>query len=134
MSFDESTLDSVFKKTDGRCHICKKHLVRDHHGLRGANGAWTVDHSRARARGGTDHLNNLLPACARCNTRKSTCTSRTARGWHGHTRAPLSREKRQEQRVLGALTGGVLGAIFLGGGLPLVALSALAGAAIADDE
>jgi 5-methylcytosine-specific restriction endonuclease McrA len=51
-------------------------LAFTNYGKRGARAAWEVDHSRAKANGGTDHLNNLMPACIPCNREKGTLTSR----------------------------------------------------------
>lgn len=65
--------------------------------------------------GGTDRLNNLYPACIDCNLDKGTRTTRTARGWHGRRKAPLSREKRRQAKtwrgVIGGLIGGALGSL-----------------------
>lgn len=69
-----------------------------------------MEHSRPRARGGTDHGNNLYAACIGCNLKKSTVSTRTARGWHGRRRAPLSRERRIEAKRSAAVAWGTLGA------------------------
>ena len=72
-----------------------------------------MEHSVPRSKGGTDHLNNLFPACVGCNHDKSNRTTRTARGWNGKTRAPMSPEKRKQAKtengILGALGGGAVG-------------------------
>lgn len=114
---DPDRLERIYRRTDGQCHICRKKLSLVNYGRVGQRGAWHIDHSRARAKGGSDHLNNLFAACIGCNLDKGTFTSRKARASHGHPRAPLSRERKEEARnsrtVVGAgaglLVGGALG-------------------------
>jgi 5-methylcytosine-specific restriction endonuclease McrA len=48
---------AVLAVTGGRCHICGGAI----------SGRWVVDHVLARARGGEDSSNNLLPAHETCN-------------------------------------------------------------------
>ncbi len=128
MSFDIETRRSIYDRTNGKCHLCSKKLSFVNYGRHGRKASWHVEHSVARARGGTDHLNNLFPACIDCNLDKGTATSRTARGWYGRKRAPLSKEKRGEAKRSGALVGGFVGGVLGGlmGGIP----GALVGAAI----
>ena len=129
--YTDERLSRIYDKTSGKCHICHRKLSWSNYGVHGARGAWHVDHSKARARGGSDHGNNLYPACISCNLEKSTATTRTARGWHGHTSAPLLRDRAQAKRSnnmwgsaavgagiglrvagpAGALVGGLLGAV-----------------------
>lgn len=125
MAYSEERLRQIFKKTDGRCHICWKRLSFFTYGK--PNG-WQVEHSNPRTNGGSDRLSNLYPAHAACNLDKGTKTSRTARSWHNKTKAPLSRERKEGIReknrwglgAVGAVTGGaiagpmgaVLGGIF----------------------
>ena len=129
MRFTKEQLDQIYRKTSGYCHICHTKLSRKNYGQDGERGAWHVEHSVPRAKGGTDHLNNLKPACISCNLDKSATTTRTARGWNGKTRAPLSVEKRNqaksENALLGAVGGGVVGFAVAG---PIgAAIGALAG-------
>jgi len=120
MSWGEDRLKQVFQKTAGRCHVCRKQLAFKNYGSRGSRGAWEVDHSVPRANGGTDSLNNLLPACCSCNNSKSTSSTRSARSraGHGKTRAPLSKEKQERARagntVAGGLAGATVGALLAG--------------------
>ena len=109
-SYSPERLARIYDKTNGKCHICRKPLSRRNYGVYGAKGAWHVDHSKARARGGSDHGNNLYAACIRCNIDKSTLSTRTARGRHGHTRAPLSRERAEAKRANSTWSGVALGA------------------------
>ena len=110
MSFTNDYLNDVFDKTAGRCHICGARLAFSNFGRHGRRGAWERDHSRPRARGGSDGLNNLLPACTSCNRRKQDRSTRSARALHGRTRAPLSLAKEQRVRQERALRGGACGA------------------------
>lgn len=75
-----------------------------------------MEHSKPRCKGGSSRLCNLLAAHIVCNRQKGSVTIRTARGWNGRTKAPLSREKKDEIRDgnrlgwgrVGALTGGAM--------------------------
>ena len=96
MSAYDDRLNEIYDSTAGRCHICRKKLSLRNYGLLGRRGAWEVDHSNPRARGGSDRLNNLRPACISCNRSKQHRTTRTARAWHGHSRAPRSREAERQ--------------------------------------
>ncbi len=113
MKLTKEQLDQIYRKTSGYCHLCHSKLSQKNHGQHGMRGAWHVEHSVPRAKGGTDHLNNLKPACISCNFDKGTQATRTARGRNGKTRAPLSAEKRKqaknENMLLGILGGGLAG-------------------------
>jgi len=131
MSYTEPSLRIIYDRTDGHCHICHRKVHFKNYAKSGARGSWEVEHSIARCLGGTDHGNNLRPACVSCNRSKGTKTTRTARGRHGNSRAPLSRAKkenvRQENRLLGGAIGGLIGLI---GGPPGVIFGATIGAAL----
>lgn len=71
MSFDDYTVNSVYEKNDSCCVYCEKKLSFVNYGKRGKRGSWHIDHSVSKANGGTDHLNNLVPACIGCNQDKS---------------------------------------------------------------
>jgi hypothetical protein len=118
MQYDEQTLARIWRGTSGYCHICHKKLAYKNYGQEGKRGAWEVEHSLPRALGGTDHLNNLKPACIGCNRNKGIQMTRTARGWNGKARAPLPPDKRRqaelENGILGAFCGGVLGLVAAG--------------------
>ena len=98
----------------------------------GRRGAWEVEHSVPRANGGTNHGNNLYGAHINCNRRKGTVTSRTARGWHGRTRAPLSASARERKVTENTITGGVCGGLFglLAGNPPLALTLAVVGSVV----
>lgn len=132
MAWSKERLRSIYDKTAGRCHICRKKLAFKNHGCDGERGAWQVDHSVARKKGGADHLNNLLPACCSCNNRKSSGSTRAARAraGHGKTRAPLSGAKQKEARTRNTVGVG-LGGAALGGilaGPPGAVIGGLIGA------
>lgn len=132
MRYSNDTLLTLYDKTAGRCHICRRRLLRGNYGVLRARGAWEVDHSRARARGGSNYRRNLLPACIPCNRRKLAGCTRAARRAHGFKRAPISRREMLRRRLrnasaMGTLLG-VLGALlFSGDRASLVVLTALLG-------
>ena len=110
MPYDVEILRRIYDRTDGHCHICGKKLSFVNYAIPGSRGAWEVEHSLARAAGGTNHLNNLFPACITCNRTKGIRTSRVARIQHGRKRVPLSRDRKGKIRGSNALVGIGLGA------------------------
>jgi hypothetical protein len=50
----------VFDKTGGKCWYCGKMTGDD----------FVVEHAHPRSRGGNNDIDNLLPACRACNSRK----------------------------------------------------------------
>lgn len=120
MAYDNEKLNIIYDKTDGYCHICHKKLSFSNYGSNGSKGSWHVEHSIPRAKGGTDHLNNLYPACIKCNMEKGTAHTKTARGWNGNTRAPYSASKKKtiksNNTAGGAVIGGIIGSVFGPGG------------------
>jgi hypothetical protein len=133
MSWTSMELIYVFRSTSGRCHICGRPLTYNNYGVVGAPGAWEVDHSVPQARGGTDRLSNLKPACIPCNRAKQDRSTAAARAENGLSRAPLSRDARvqrqKENAVVAGLLGVTLGAFLAGplGALLVGAVSAAAG-------
>ena len=105
----EEKLNQIYDHTSGYCHLCHKKLSLKNYGQFGARGAWEVEHSTPLRKGGTDHLNNLYPACISCNREKGIRNTRTARNHKGKRCAPLSIEKRRKAKVNNALIGGFLG-------------------------
>jgi 5-methylcytosine-specific restriction endonuclease McrA len=87
---------------------------------------------RGIANGGTDHGNNLKPACIRCNEDKSTTTSRTARRRNGRKKAPFSPERYEREKASNTVGGGAIGAAIGGafGGPPGALAGCLLGLAI----
>lgn len=111
MAYTRTELRCIYDRTGGYCHICAKKLSFTNYGCTGEKGAWHVEHSVPRAKGGTNHGNNLYAACIDCNLEKDTFTTKTARAWNGRSRAPLSREARKKARTGNAVAGGVIGGI-----------------------
>jgi len=109
MAYSEEQLSDIYDRTSGYCHICKKKLAYSNYGELGARGAWEVEHSKPRAKGGTSSLGNLRAACITCNRSKGTDLTRTARARHGRSRAPLSRSQRKQARLENTLVGGLIG-------------------------
>jgi len=123
MNRSEERLNAIYDKTDGYCHLCHKKLAFKNYGIRDARGAWHIEHSIPKAKGGTDHLNNLYAACIPCNEDKSTRHTGTIRKQNGVSRAPHNRAKKEQIRkgnvnglgglglLIGLNAGGPLGAI-----------------------
>jgi len=117
-------LNAIYDRTSGYCHVCGKKLCFVNYGQFGRRGAWEIEHSVARVNGGTDRLCNLYAACISCNRKKQHFTTRTARRWHGRSRAPLSVTRRRRARLENALAGASLGLLC---GLPFGGIGVLAG-------
>ncbi len=66
---------AVWQKTGGLCSYCDVSLNPFD---RNAVNGFHIDHSNPRAKGGTDDLVNLVPACSRCNFAKY---ARTPEEW-----------------------------------------------------
>ncbi len=109
MSYDNDTLNRIYDRTDGYCHLCGKKLSFINYANFGAKGAWEVEHSVPRSRGGTNHLNNLYPACISCNRNKAIQSSRTTRSQYGRKRAPYSRPKKEQLKRSNIIRSGVIG-------------------------
>jgi len=110
-------LEMIFDRTAGRCHICWGTLAFKNYARFGERGAWEIEHSNPRSKGGSDRLSNLYAAHITCNREKGAMRTKTARAWNKQTRAPLSRTKRQQKREenmwagagVGALSGAAVG-------------------------
>ncbi|MGH7298189.1 MAG: HNH endonuclease, partial [Polyangiaceae bacterium] len=70
MRYSKTERRAIYDRTSGKCHLCGSKRAFKNYGTQGARGAWTVDHSMARAAGDTDHGNNLYVACISCNSSK----------------------------------------------------------------
>ncbi|HRH02375.1 MAG TPA: HNH endonuclease [Bacteroidia bacterium] len=116
MKYDNEKLSKIYDRTDGCCHICHKKLSFTNYGVHSAKGAWHVEHSIPKAKGGTDHMNNLFAACITCNLEKGTLHTKTARARNGNIRAPFSKEEkesiREDNTIGGAVIGGAIGLMF----------------------
>lgn len=111
MAFSDERLNKIYDRTSGYCHICHKKLAFKNYGVLGARGAWEVEHSNPQAKGGTNRLSNLYPACITCNRSKGASSTISARAKNGKSRAPLSAEKRKEAKTTNALAGGAVGGV-----------------------
>lgn len=60
MNISRKKRERIFDKTCGTCWYCGI-MLRD---------GWHVEHMLPIRRGGTSHIDNLVPACRYCNTRK----------------------------------------------------------------
>ena len=111
MPTEQNRLRRIYDRTSGLCHICRKQLSFVNYGRRDGRGCWEIEHSHPRAKGGTDHGNNLFAACCDCNRTKGIRHTRTARKVHGYRTAPLSREKAAAARGDNTIAGGSLGVL-----------------------
>jgi hypothetical protein len=115
MAYDDHRLSRIFDRTDGRCHLCWGSLTYSAYGNTLHTRGWEVEHSRPRALGGTDRLNNLYAAHITCNRRKGALSTRTARVANGYTRAPMSAAAKgtvvARNTIAGGLFGGVVGVL-----------------------
>ncbi len=94
----------IYDSTGGYCHLCHKKAFWKNYGAHGKRGAWEIDHSNARANGGTDRLNNLRPAHTTCNRVRQDLTARAYRERNGVKALPPSREERRDEAAVnGAL-------------------------------
>ena len=129
-----TNLVRIFKRTDGYCHLTGQKLALSNYGKFGERGAWEIEHSVPRSKGGTNHLNNLFPAGISANRSKADGSTRMMRLQYGLSRAPLSRERKDAKREENQWGGLALGALI---GLPLgpvgVGIFAVLGALIASE-
>ncbi len=114
---ERERLQKIYRKTDGNCHICHGKLSFSNYSSPGSRGAWEVEHSVPKSKGGSDNLNNLFAAHISCNREKGTLNTKTARSYYGNSRAPYSKSKkkiiRSKNTAAGAIIGGLIGS-FLG--------------------
>jgi hypothetical protein len=116
MNRNTERLNAIYDKTDGYCHLCHRKFAFKNYGIRNAKGGWHIEHSIARANGGTDHLNNLYAACIPCNEDKGIQHTRSVRNRNGVTRAPHCRTKKQQIRESNSTVMGSIG-LLIGSGL-----------------
>lgn len=110
--FTEDIRGKVLEKTDKHCHICHKALAKKNYGAIGLRGAWEIDHSIPISKGGTNHLNNLYPACIPCNRKKGNGNNTAVRKLYGVTVAPLSKQAKNSKHQRDTLAGLAMGAGF----------------------
>lgn len=116
MSFSRAERRKIYDRTTGYCHICGKKLAFENYGTFGPKGAWEIEHSNAKSKGGTNRKNNLYPSCISCNRCKNNNSTRSARSKYSRTKAPLSkiarREAKKNNSIIGGIFGGFFGSIF----------------------
>jgi len=61
-SFKSSTKQAVWDKTDGTCYYCGRPLKPWE--------TFSIDHVIPKSKGGDDSIENLVPSCRLCNSRK----------------------------------------------------------------
>ncbi len=66
--FSQSEVNTLWRASKGRCHICRRHWALGQHGPRG----WHIDHVIPHVGGGRDveRLPSLRVACGTCNRKK----------------------------------------------------------------
>ena len=65
-------LRDIYHKNNGYCWHCGKKLALTNYSRLRRRGAWEVDHSNPKAKGGTDYMRNLVPSCIKCNRSKGS--------------------------------------------------------------
>ncbi|MBI5083315.1 MAG: HNH endonuclease [Acidobacteria bacterium] len=111
MSRSKEDLQRIFDRTSGKCHLCHEWLVFENYGKPAAQGGWEIEHSKPKAKGGTDHINNKYAACVQCNRSKGTKTAKSVRAKHGKKKPPLNTKLRQEKMGNRALKGAGVGTL-----------------------
>lgn len=111
MSFSKTELRKIYDRTTGYCHICWKKLAFSNYGQMYSKGAWEVEHSNPKSKGGTNRLNNLYASCIKCNRSKNNRSTRSARAKYGRNRAPLSKDKRKVAKKSNATNYGIIGGL-----------------------
>lgn len=128
MAYSDEELTVIFDRTDGKCHICGDRLAfRNYAKPNSAWGAWEVEHSNPKAKGGTNRRNNLYAAHITCNRSKGARSTRSVRAQHGRTAAPLSAKRKQQLKTGNAVACGGLGLLLgsLGGPVGAITVATL---------
>lgn len=111
MRYSTAHKRTIYDRTGGYCHLCQTKLAFTNYGRHGEKGAWEIDHSKARALGGSDHGNNLFAACTGCNRSKGALSSKSIRYNNGIARSPRSRMERKKAKTRNTWTGVSTGAL-----------------------
>ncbi|MGJ5819947.1 HNH endonuclease [Paludibaculum fermentans] len=98
MARSKDELKRIFDRSSGKCHLCHEWLSFEEYGKVKAQGGWEIEHSKPRAKGGTNHINNLYPACVACNRSKGTKQASQVRSSRGKTRSPLNSKQREKAK------------------------------------
>ena len=70
MDHTPTQLRSIYNKTKGHCAYCGKKLSFINYANYEHRLVWEIDHSIAKAKGGTNYFRNLQPSCVPCNRTK----------------------------------------------------------------
>lgn len=91
MSMARKQSDQVWDKTNGRCWYCGQHLIKPKHDKNKISQyRWfAIDHLEPLCLGGSDDLENLVPACWICNCSKHSKTLEEYRAYAGRIRAGI---------------------------------------------
>ena len=84
MGKDSDFISKVWNKTGGLCWYCGCDLVLSEKRRDGAYygpDGFCIEHLVPQIKGGTDALDNLVPACRHCNSRKRTRSVEEYREW-----------------------------------------------------
>lgn len=102
--YTKDELKSIYSRCKGACDICDQPIVFQAYGRLDHPGGWQVDHSKAIARGGTNHPNNLVASHIRCNLKKGSRPRAEARSEFRQERA------KRHQHLFGVtmLAGGMI--------------------------
>lgn len=89
-------LRRIWERTDGKCHLCHVRVRLSSYGARGESDEWEVDHSNARARGGTttDTTSTLLMPLATARSRIAQRVLSAVRTVKRALRSPETRRMR----------------------------------------
>ena len=109
MRCSKEKLRKIYDRTTGYCHICHKKLAFKNYSTLNNRGAWEVEHSKPHAKGGSNYIRNLYPACISCNRSKGEKSNKSVRAKHGIKQAPLSKERRKNAKRANAFSGGLIG-------------------------
>lgn len=78
--FDHAKVKSVYNKTGGTCYYCHADFPPDTDYLDDGGKVvssrrnWHIEHRTPKSKGGSNHIDNLVPSCVKCNLKKGTQT------------------------------------------------------------
>lgn len=99
MRYNEQQKTEIWRKTSGKCHICRRSLLYKAYGFLNTEGAWEIDHDIPKSKGGQNDAENLLPACPSCNRIKRDNHTLTERSKFGYKSPPYSVDERREAKI-----------------------------------
>ena len=113
-SWNADELEHIFRKTNGRWHLCHGPLAWQNYGRRDVEDGWEVDHVKAAARGGSHLIRNMKAAHWRHNASRQDTHVLAARAQHGVRNSPLSAEEVAERAKKRLLFGATVAPFVLG--------------------